>query len=225
MVSGVIAIDRSVRPQDDFYRSVNAGWLDRTHTCRLRRISATAKFYSSAVIGVAQRLSPICFASVMSRDTFDAPLTLPSAFLIADAVTETFDQPPILGSSQSVKVFHSPIAFDPREDVAHLALSVDGKQRHDRSPEHLAGGIANNAFRARIPAGNDAVHFIADEASSEESEIASSRPEAGSACLRLNEWPRPSAFRSSSLLVNMTAAAFTRPSGALADGDAATSDR
>jgi hypothetical protein len=73
------------------------------------------------------------------------------------------DSGAVLATSDGLKVINPLASSDARQDFAFLAPQLGRDQQRDRLADHLGRRIAEDAFGAFIPGGDDAVEVLADD--------------------------------------------------------------
>src|SRR5579862_6967886 len=69
----------------------------------------------------------------------------------------------VLSSPLGLEALDVLAAADALEDALHLLGATRRRNRFDRPPDHLSGAIAENPFRAAVPAGHDTVESLSDD--------------------------------------------------------------
>ena len=102
----------------------------------------------------SSRTASACFAPVMSRAIFDAPMIVPCSSRSGEMVTETSSNRPVLRPAHRLEVVHPLAPPQPRQDHRLFVLPIFGQQAQNRLSDHLLRPVAEDALRGRIPAGD-----------------------------------------------------------------------
>src|SRR6185295_11197147 len=72
------------------------------------------------------------------------------------------NSPTVLSHPFGLEVIDAFAAADGGQNPGDLVGALDGNEAGDRLPEHLLGGVSEDAFGAGIPTGDDAVEVLTD---------------------------------------------------------------
>ena len=102
--------------------------------------------------------------SVMSRAILEAPMIVPCAFFTGEIVSEMSMQRAVFPSAHGLEVIDALALSQPGKNIGLFLLPVlrDQKLGHCLA-DRLFGRIAEKAFRAFVPARDNAVEVLADD--------------------------------------------------------------
>ena len=110
---------------------------------------------------LSRKARSACFCAVMSRATFEAPITHPDESLTGEMVRETSRRLPSF-RLRTVWKWSTRSPRRRRAGGATISVAFWWNDQGDVSPNGFFRGIAIYAFRTLIPARDDAIKVLAD---------------------------------------------------------------
>ena len=106
-----------------------------------------------------------CFRSVILRAISEAPTILPAASRSGEMESETWMNLPVFVLRTVSRRFRSAHRHrrGRKKEVILLLEAVHGQEALDGLADHFLGGVSEDFFRACVPAGDDALHVLADD--------------------------------------------------------------